>query len=423
MTDPAQFPSAPTPTVLRLAPLLAVALLFAACGQNGGAAAAADDLDTEDAEILPLVEVHVLEKRAVQQVIETSSYIESEHRVVVLSEVMGRVVQVEVDEGERVEPAQALARLDARDAESSLKQAEIQLADARVRLDLARLERDASAHRVTQSIIERDKARTTHERNQNLSRELIAEREIDESRFALEAAEEAVLVAKFDERKAELEVRAAENSVADLEAKVGDARLVLEDHVIRSPLGGVVETLSIRGGETISVATELAVVVDTDRLVSFLARPQRELAILRDARQVEFRTDAFPERQFVGEIDLVSPVINADNGQFRVRMRVAPSDVGDLRPGMFVRARILTEDEREALMIPKAAVLNDGIESVVFVVRDGTARRMRVEPGVEEPDYLEARNVGETGLQVGDTVVISGHRELRDQAKVEVVAN
>jgi len=177
-----------------------------------------------------------------------------------------------------------------------------------------------------------------------------------------------------------------------------------------------------RGWFVVGLSTELFVVVDDEQLVSYLRRPQRELALLATAKEVTFTTDAVADHEFRAAIDVISPVVDSTTGAFSIRVRVINDDeqAGVLRPGMFVRARILTEEERPALMVPKSAVLNEGTTSVVFVVRDSVAHRVVLQTGLEERDFIEAQNRGEDGLQPGDQVIVSGQQGLRDNTPVEV---
>ena len=113
---------------------------------------------------------------------------------------------------------------------------------------------------------------------------------------------------------------------------------------------------SVKGGETVSPSTELFQVVDEKHLVAYLRRPQRELGLIQDAKEVLFTTDAIPDATFHATIDVVSAVVDQSTGTFQIRIRVErdSEDARLLRPGLFIRARILTEDQREALMVPKA---------------------------------------------------------------------
>ncbi|MDA1221420.1 MAG: efflux RND transporter periplasmic adaptor subunit [Planctomycetota bacterium] len=408
-----------------LAAGLAAALAACSSGEKTPPKPAPDPSAPSAVSETPLVRVTRLEQRPVRRTIETTSYLESEHKVTVQSKVAGRVVQVHADEGETVKAGTLLATLDDREAMSALRQAEIQLQDRRVRFELAGLEAEAAAQRVDQARVERDKAKSQHLRNLEIDPGLISEKELEDARFALEAAEEALQVAEVQERKAKLEISAAENAISELEARVESERIRLSEHEIRAPLDGVIAERMVRGGETITAATDLFLVVDQLALVSYLRRPQRELGVIQGAKDVTFECDAVPDHEFRAAIDFVSPVVDETSGSFRIRVRVVHDDdlASVLRPGMFVRARIYAEDEREALMIPKAALLNEGAVSVAFVVRDGIARRVVVDPGIEERDFVECRNLGPEGLAAGDLIVTSGQQSLVDNTPVDTAEN
>ncbi len=135
--------------------------------------------------------------------------------------------------------------------------------------------------------------------------------------------------------------------------------------------------------------------VDASTLVAYLDRPQRELAMIEKAKQVVFTTDAYPERQFTAQVDVIAPVVDRETGSFRIRIEVASADAATLRPGLFIHADILAEDNRSAIMIPKTAVLADGEDSVVFFIRDpledmGKARRLKLDVGIEDDSLSNA---------------------------------
>ena len=82
--------------------------------------------------------------------------------------------------------------------------------------------------------------------------------------------------------------------------------------------------------------------------------------------------------------------------------------------------RILAEDLREALLVPKSAVLSEGDTSVVMVARGGKAFRTDLDPGLELDDWVECKNRGSAGLQPGELVIVAGHEDLEDQAAVRL---
>jgi RND family efflux transporter MFP subunit len=408
-------------------------LAAAACadGAQGGAAKRGRTADARP----PLVRTEAVELRRVRQIIDTTSYLVSEYDISVLPRISGRVVEVAVDEGERVEPNQLLARLDDEEARTSLRQVEVQLQDRKVRHELAKLESEAAKLRIKQAEIAREQASLEYARNTKIDPGLISEKELEDSKFALDTATEAVQVATLNSRKADLEVDAAAQAIENLEAQVEAARIRLRNHEVRTPEDSdtsrehiwVVAERMVKGGENVSAANSLNSVIpamfriiDAGNLIAYLSRPQRERQQIRNAREVRFTTDAWGDREFHATIDVVSPVIDETTGSFRIRVRVAKDQVADLSPGMFVRAKIMTEDERDALMVPKAAVVNDGARAVVFAIRDNIAHRIVLETGLEERDHIECRNLGDGGLAPGDQVVVSGQQELRDRTTVEV---
>ncbi len=396
-----------------VAVLLIVALCASGCGR-------APKVEARPARPAALVRVAPLELRQLRREIETTAFLESEHRVSVVPKVTGRVQEVLVDEGTPVKRGQVLARFDAREVSSGKRQYEVQLLDREVRANLARLENEAALRRVEQARIERDQAEANWKRNAEMDPGYVAPKILEDSKAEFESAVKRFQIAEFNHRKATLDVSAADNAIEEARAKLADAQLRLEEHELRSPIDGVVESREVKGGETIATASALFVVVDPVNLVAYLNRPQRELTLLANAREVRFETDASPDREYVAAIDLVSPVVDAATGSFKLRMRVPPESAADLRPGMFVRARILTESLRDALMVPKAAVLAEGERSMVFVVRGGRACKVWLDPGLEERLYVEARNRGDDGLHPGDVVVVSGNADLKDQVEVEV---
>lgn len=409
----------PRPPAPCLVPLI-VLVLTGACSRAGGAAAeAAAKTKTKD-ERPPLVRVRPVEVRKVQQEIRDTAYLEAERRVTIQAKVSGRVAEVLADEGQEVHQGQLLARLDNREVQTTLVQVEVQLAEAKLRRDLASLEAEASSSRLEQARIEREMAAAEWKRNSAIDPNVISPKTLDDSKFLFEKSEEAARVADYSKRKADIEVKAAVNKIDELESKLMEVKLQFAEHDILAPFDGVVVKRNVTGGETISSATALFVVADPRHLIAYVSRPQRELPLVRNAKEVRFTTDADPKREFVADVDMVSPVVDEATGSIRLRMRLREADTKTLVAGMFLRVRVMTEEQRDALMVPKAAVLAEGDRSIVFVVRDGRATKVVLEPGLEERDFIECKSRSDDGLSLQDKVIVSGHEDLKDQTTVEV---
>ncbi len=419
-------PAAPLATAPLATAILATAILVTAilAGCNGGADASTQDAGAES-EPPPLVKVDRLEIRQVRREIEASAFLSSDLEVTVTSKISGRLIEVLVDEGQRVKKGMVLARLDDRAAQAAKQQVELQVADKKLRLDLAEWELKVVAHRIVRAQIDRDQANAEYQRLRKQDPDVVSPKQLEDAKFALDSATEAMKEAQLNAEKAKLDVKVAEQAIQEVEARLEETAARLEDHNIRAPRDGVIAEAYVDGGEAIStsIAHGLFLIVDPKNLISYLKRPQRELPLVKDARKVIFTTDAYPEQEFVGTIDMISPIVDPTTGSFDIRIRVPEADTKLLVPGMFIRARILTEESRRAIMVPKTAVLAEGDESIVFVVRDGVATKIVLHTGIEDSTHVECRNQGNGGLHENDLLIVSGHDDLKDQTKVEVVEN
>lgn len=425
-TSAAGTPGADLPAVSARAGLC-LTLLFLTTGCEPKAAAAEAEQKPSSEKLPTLVKAIPLQPRQVQGKISTTAYLEAEHRVVVIPRIAvpGRVSEVLVDEGDTVKKGDLLARIDDREVNMLLQEREAEFADQENRLEFQRQEVKAIRHRESEAKVDLEKAKADLARLENLDPELVSPRDLDDAKFNLRKTQNAAKVAAFEVTKAELNVRISEAAVAMRKARLEQARLQASEHTVRAPISGVVHARHIKGGELITNGTETFELVDTSALVSYLERPQRELGMIQSARQVVFRTDAFPGRTFHAKVDLILPIVDRETGTFRMRVRVEQSEVQLLRPGLFMRAEILTEDRREALMVPKTAVLAEGDAAVVFFVRKpegklGRARRLVLETGLEDEQDVECLNTGEKGLMPGDLLIVSGQEDLSDKAEVEL---
>jgi len=391
--------------------LLACAL--AACGSE-------PVKEAEKAEEQALVRVAPATLQKVQREIPTTGFLESEHRDEISARVAGRIRSLPADTGTKVTKGQLLAELDDREALSAIEQLRVQLDARKVDEGLAELEVEAAARRVEKMTLEARKAKAEYERQASMAKEFVSPKALDESQITWQAAEQAAKVAEFNRRKSELELKRLGSTLAELEAKIRENEVRLEHHRIVAPFDGVIVTRMVADGANIAAGTKLFEIIDPRNLVAYLDRPQSELELVRNAREVRFTTDAIPGREFAADVDLVSPSIRRETGHFRVRMRVRADDAQLLLHGMFVRARILAEEQREALMVPKAAMLSEGNVAVVMAVRGGKATRVDLDPGLELQDRVECRNRGDGGLQPGEMVIVSGHEDLKNQSPVRV---
>lgn len=284
----------------------------------------------------------------------------AQDQISLTTELSGRVVELNLNAGNRVARGELLLRLDDRQARADRQVAEAMLADARRQLERAqRLQFNNS----------------------------ISKSRVDELRTAADVAR----------------------------ARLAAAQTRMDNHRIEAPFAGVIGLNDISMGAYLGAGSEVATLDSTRTMELGFAVPEKFLGQIRIGQVVEGHTPAYPGERFAGELVELGTRINELSRTLPVRALVNNPD-GKLRPGQFMAAR-LTLRQREALIIPEQAVMIRGDESYVFVASDGIARRRSVELGSRSPGVVEVAS----GLVLEDQVIVTGQDRLSSGDRIEVV--
>ena len=247
--------------------------------------------------------------------------------------------------------------------------------------------------------------------------------EIEAKTFTRDEARLSREIAVLATRRAEVATKLADIAVEQAKSRWDRALLELSWCEVRSPIDGVVSYLEVRPGEMVALGTVVASVVSPQRLYTEVGVPQRRLPSLQVGQEVELTVETYPGREFRGRLEAIYPRVDPSEGTVKVRVAVVDPD-GILLPGIYVTARIILAVRPKALLVPKRARLFESNESIVFVVREGKAVRIRVPVGLQTTENLEVLelpgNAGEPRLRDDDLLVIRGQTKLKDGAPVEI---
>ncbi|MCX6330078.1 MAG: efflux transporter periplasmic adaptor subunit, partial [Bacteroidia bacterium] len=123
-----------------------------------------------------------------------------------------------------------------------------------------------------------------------------------------------------------------------------------------------------------------------------------------------------PDDTIIGNVTQLSPAINADTRTFKGTVSIDNQDYL-LRPGMFVKADIITNHKDTVIVIPKSIVLSRQKGKTVFIVDRGVAAERIIETGLENVIDVEVVR----GLAKNERVVISGFETLGNKSKVKII--
>jgi len=196
------------------------------------------------------------------------------------------------------------------------------------------------------------------------------------------------------------------------EARVAAARSRLDDTVIRAPFDGRVGLRRVSVGSLVNPGTTITTLDDISRVKVDFGVPENFLASLREGLKVTATAAAFPGREFEGVVSSVDLRVDPVTRSVTVRA-VVPNAEDLLKPGMFLNVR-LARDERDALMIPEAALVSEQSRQFVYVVQDGRALRREVHIGRREPGRVEVV----AGITSGEHVIVEGTQKVREGGAV-----
>lgn len=331
-------------------------------------------------------------------VLNASGYVVARREATISSKVTGKVIEVLVEEGMKVEENQVLARLDDTNVKASLRLAEAELevakaarAETRARLD----EAERQLRRVT-----------------TLSDEKVA------SASDLDRADAEVKSLQARAALQQVQVSVAEKQVALWQQH-------LDDTIIRAPFSGIAVSKNAQPGEMISpvsagggfTRTGIGTVVDMASLEIEVDVNESFLHRVQPGQAVEATLDAYPDWKIPSKVLAIIPTADRQKSTVKVRVKFDQLDPRML-PQMGVKVAFRGAPEGaasgEAVVVAKSAVRQEGGRDVVFVVRDGRAERRAVTTG----GSLDQEITVTSGVARGERVVVEGPTPLADGARV-----
>jgi len=336
---------------------------------------------------------------AQKTLLNASGYVTARRAATVSSKVTGKVMEMNVEEGMKVEAGQVLARLDAANVETSLRLAQAQLDAARSALEETR---------PNLAFAQREFKRFT---------DLAATRAVSESDVRRSEMEALALQARLARQTSEIAIR---------ERELEQWQQQLDDTIIRAPFGGVVTSKNAQPGEMISpmsvggfTRTGICTIVDMSSLEIEVDVNESFINRIQPKQPVEATLDAYAGWRIPGKVIAIIPT--ADRQKATVKVRVGFDQLDDrILPDMGVKVAFQSAAGGKAapvvssVVVPKAAVRQRDDRDLVWVVRDGRVERRAVTVAQTSGDETTIA----AGLSVGEKVVVNPPSGLADGARI-----
>ncbi|NCA71743.1 MAG: efflux RND transporter periplasmic adaptor subunit [Sphingobacteriia bacterium] len=224
---------------------------------------------------------------------------------------------------------------------------------------------------------------------------------------AQRAASESLL----DERKRDLD--AARAVLVAIESR-------LSDRLIKAPFDGVLGLRNVSRGALVSPGVTITTLDDDSVMKLDFTVPSLYLGALRPGLAIEARSPAHGDQVFSGEVRMIASRVDPVTRAVEVRA-LLPNPERALKPGLLMRVELLARP-RDGLVIPEAAVMQQGRDHFVLVVVEGetglSSERRQIQIGTRQPGLVEVRE----GLSSGERVVVHGHGKIRPGQPIRILA-
>jgi membrane fusion protein (multidrug efflux system) len=305
------------------------------------------------------VEGFIVEERSISDQVEVPGTLMPAEETQLRTEVSGRVVQLNINEGSNVSKGTLLLKLFDQDLQAQLKKLQVQLQIA---------------------------AKTEERQRELLQINGISQQDYDLSTL----------------------------SVENLKADILAVQIAISKTEIRAPYSGKLGLRNVSLGAYLSPNEVVTILRQVESLKLEFSVPEKYAKEIREGALINFRVDGGDNTHGARVIATESGVDQATR-TLRVRARVDEKDP-ELVPGIFAKVRLQLGKSASALMIPTQAVIPQARTKEVIVFRKDSAQFIPVETGLRDSVFVQIVQ----GLKVGDTVVTTGLMAIRPNAKIKI---
>lgn len=198
---------------------------------------------------------------------------------------------------------------------------------------------------------------------------------------------------------------------------VVNSKLQLEKTKIISSIDGVIVDIPYHTQSTqVETGSTIVKIMDYQKMYMDVQLPEKYISVIKPGQMVKLTNYTIPEDTIIGKITQLSPAIDASTRTFKGSILIENRNYL-LRPGMFVKADIVTDSKDSTIVIPKNIILSRQRGKTVFIVDRGVATERIIETGLENNSDVEVIK----GLEKNERVVTSGFETLSNRSKVKII--
>lgn len=190
---------------------------------------------------------------------------------------------------------------------------------------------------------------------------------------------------------------------------------------VRSTISGTVTSLPVKRGATVSLQSAVAKVGIINDLEITTHVAEKFISKMRLNLTAIIKSDAAPGKTFIAAISEMSPIVDPSTRMMEVKLKFT-GDYKDLKPGMFIEIKIITENKNNIVKIPSECAVNKFGVYYVFIINrtnetEATVTQQEVKVGIDIDNKAEIIS----GLKGGEEIVYRGQSLLENNTKVKIL--
>jgi len=206
---------------------------------------------------------------------------------------------------------------------------------------------------------------------------------------------------------------AAINQVNILKADIAYTQALINKTIVKAPFTGVIGLRKVSAGSFVSPTSIIATMQQLNQLRIDFTIPEVYQKYVSNGRNVEVLLDQNSAKRQTARIIALEPQVNQSTRNITVRAALSG---GTTSPGSFVKVYLDAGTDKSSILVPANSIIPDAKSKKVVTVKGGKAVFVNIETGARQSDYVEVTQ----GLNVGDSVVVSGVLFTRPDAPVKV---
>lgn len=333
----------------------------------------------------------------------------------------GEVIEIVKKRGEKVEKGDVLFRLDPTDVLIQKDLNDVNIRGAQNGLSTAQQNTANGIEDAKDRVAKMETAVSDAEKAYNKIRN-----EYDlgtATKAQLDQAETALTNQKKDLASAQRSLKTLQetNSYAQLETSLESAQVsarnierTLSNLEVKAPAAGILTDLNVTVGQTLAPGGRVGEVQQTNPVKIKSQLTEAAASLVRGKSELTFYIPGMTDKA-TAKVTYLSDVINGQSKAYDLELEV-PNPDGKLKPGSKAQVELTKDDEQIVPVIPSLSIVREGGDSFVYVVNGDTVQKRKVELGRLNETNQEVIS----GVKEGETLVISGQHQLKDQDKIQV---